>query len=51
MSAFLTVPKIIEFYNVEVKRSRAKSRQIILDSQKQFHNIFQTDPISFGNEF
>ena len=51
MSAFLTVPKIIEFYNVEVKRSRANSRQIILDSQNNFTIYFRLIPFHLGMNF
>ena len=51
MSAFLTVPKIIEFFFSKIEGSRLKSKKLIPDSLQQFHNVLQTEPISNGNEF
>jgi isopenicillin-N epimerase len=51
MSAFLTVPKIIEFFNNDLEDYQDHSRQLIKNSQKQFQNILQTDPISIGDMF
>ena len=51
MSAFLTVPKIIDFFSNNLKYYQDHSRQLIKNSQKQFQSIFQTDPISIGDMF
>ena len=51
MSAFLTVPKIIEYFFSKIERSRSKSKKIIQGSMQQFQSILRTEPISNGNEF
>ena len=51
MSAFLTVPKIIEYFFSKIERSRSKSKKIIQGSIQQFQSVLRTEPISNGNEF
>ena len=51
MSAFLTVPKIIEYFFSKIERSRSKSKEIIQGSIQQFQSVLRTEPISNGNEF
>jgi len=51
MSAFLTVPKIIEYFFTKIEASRKKSKKLIRGSLQQFKNVLQTEPISSGNEF
>ena len=51
MSAFLTIPKIIEFFKTDLEHFQEHSRKLVLNSRNQFHHILKTDPISIGDIF
>ena len=51
MSAFLTIPKIIEFFKTDLEHFQKHSRKLILNSRNQFQHILKTDPITVGDIF
>ena len=48
MSAFLTIPKAIEFYCETIHPLRLECRQITLEAFIKFQEVFGTDPLSTG---
>ena len=51
MSAFLTIPKIIEFFKSDLKDSQYHSKKLIQSSYEKFQNILESDSISIGKKF
>ncbi len=51
MSAFLTIPEIIEFFKSDLKDSQYYSKKLIQSSYEKFQNILDNDAISIGNKF
>ena len=51
MSAFLTVPKIIEYFFSKIEVLSKKSKKLIQGSIQQFQSVLQTEPISNGTNF
>jgi len=51
MSAFLTIPKVINFFKNDIEGSQDFSKKLILNSLQQFGNVLRTKPISRGDDF
>ena len=51
MSAFLTIPKILDFFKNTLKDSQTKSKKLIQISHQKFKDILGTDSISNGKQF
>ena len=51
MSAFLTVPKVINFFKNDIESFQEDSKKLILNSGDQFQKVLRTDPISRGDDF
>ena len=51
MSAFLTVPKVINFFKNDIESFQENSKKLILNSGDQFQKVLRTDPISRGDDF
>ncbi len=49
MSAFLTIPKAIQFYNENIRERQFRCREINLKAFTRFQSVLGTDPISNGN--
>ena len=51
MSAFLTVPKVINFFKNDIESFLEDSKKLILNTGDQFQKVLRTDPISRGDDF
>ena len=51
MSAFLTIPTAINFYNKEIRPYQAACKKIIQDTYSEFPSVLNTEPISAGIEW
>ena len=51
MSAFLTIPKVINFFKNDIESFQEHSKKLILNSGEQFQRVLRTDPISRGDDF
>jgi isopenicillin-N epimerase len=51
MSAFLTIPTAINFYNKEIRPYQAACKKIIQDTYSEFSSVLNTEPISTGKEW
>ena len=51
MSAFLTIPTAINFYNKEIRPYQESCKKIIQDTCSEFQSILNTEPISAGREW
>jgi len=51
MSAYLTVPIAIEFYQNEIKKRQSQCRQLVRYAAKEFENILRTDPIFLDDDW
>ena len=51
MSAFLTIPTAINFYNKEIRSYQAACKKIIQDTYSEFSSVLNTEPISAGKEW
>ena len=51
MSAFLTIPTAINFYNKEIRPYQAACKKIIQDTYSEFSSVLNTEPISAGKEW
>ena len=48
MSAFLTMPTAIDFYQKEIRSNQGTCRKIIQDAHSEFQAVLNTEPISTG---
>jgi len=51
MSAFLTIPTAINFYNKEIRPYQESCKKIIQDTYSEFQSVLNTEPISAGKEW
>ena len=51
MSAFLTIPTAINFYNKEIRPYQESCKKIIQDTYSEFQSVLNTEPISAGREW
>ena len=51
MSAFLTIPTAINFYNKEIRPYQESCKKIIQDTYSEFSSVLNTEPISAGKEW
>ena len=51
MSAFLTIPTAINFYNKEIRPYQESCKKIIQDTCSEFPSVLNTEPISAGREW
>lgn len=51
MSAFLTIPTAINFYNKEIRPYQESCKKIIQDTYSEFLSVLNTEPISAGKEW
>jgi len=51
MSAFLTIPKVINFFKNDIEIFQEHSKKLILNSREQFQRVLGTHPISKGDDF
>ena len=51
MSAFLTIPKVINFFKNNIESFQEHSKKLVLNSREQFQRVLQTHPISLGDDF
>ena len=51
MSAFLTIPTAINFYNKEIRPYQESCKKIIQDTYLEFPSVLNTEPISAGREW
>ena len=51
MSAFLTIPKVINFFKNNIESFQKHSKKLILNSREQFQRVLRTHPISKGDDF
>ena len=51
MSAFLTIPTAINFYNKEIRPYQESCKKIIQDTYSEFPSVLNTAPISAGREW
>ena len=51
MSAFLTIPTAINFYNKEIRPYQESCKKIIQDTCSEFPSVLNTEPISVGREW
>ena len=51
MSAFLTIPTAINFYNKEIRPYQESCKKIIQGTYSEFQSVLNTEPISAGKEW
>ena len=51
MSAFLTIPEVINFFKINIESFQERSKKLILNSREQFQRVLGTHPISKGDDF
>jgi len=51
MSAFLTIPKVINFFKNDIEIFQENCKKLILSSREQFQRILRTHPLSRGDDF
>ncbi len=51
MSAFLTIPRVIDFFKNNIESFKNHSKKLILNSREQFQRVLRTYPISEGDHF
>ena len=51
MSAFLTIPKVINFFKNDIEIFQENCKKLILSSREQFQRILRTHPLSIGDDF
>ena len=51
MSAFLTIPEVINFFKINIESFQERNKKLILNSREQFQRVLGTHPISKGDDF